>query len=75
MAFTKQHYERVAKIARRHTILTQTTHGQRSAGDLMIPCDFIDDLADMFAADNPRFDRARFLLACGMDAADIGDAS
>ncbi len=24
-------------------------------------------LADVFAADNPRFDRARFLTACGLD--------
>lgn len=24
-------------------------------------------IADVFAADNPRFDRDRFLAACGMD--------
>ena len=27
-----------------------------------------DKLADVFASDNPRFDRGRFLVACGMVA-------
>jgi hypothetical protein len=27
-----------------------------------------DEISDLFAADNPRFDRARFLQACGVTA-------
>lgn len=31
----------------------------------------IDDFASMLAADNPQFDRDRFLVACGVTALDL----
>lgn len=33
--------------------------------DLII--EFANDIADVFKADNPRFDRGRFLSACGIN--------
>jgi hypothetical protein len=59
MAFQKRHYEMIARRidkTRDEFPLSNAllTLGQR--------------LADDFAADNPRFDRARFLRACGIEA-------
>ena len=55
-SFQRRHYEAIAATIR----------------DTMIPLlhrEFIArNFAATFAADNPRFDRARFLKACGIDA-------
>ncbi len=52
MTFTRQHYVATAMALR-----TQKTKGA-----------VVAKMADMFAADNPRFDRARFEKACGVVA-------
>ena len=60
---TKKDYVAIAKVISWHVAdyatddLQDTDHG---LGPL------IDSLAALFAADNPRFDRARFLTACGI---------
>ena len=53
---TKKHYIEVAKIIKDHT----------SYDDNLIPADIACDLAIVFAQDNPRFDRIKFLEACGV---------
>lgn len=50
-AFTRQHYVAIAKILAKHK------SEQASA--------IAKELADLFAADNPNFDRNRFLQAAG----------
>lgn len=54
---TRKHFIAIAAIidARRDELTTE--------GILLLP--LARDMADMFAADNPRFDRERFLKACG----------
>ncbi len=49
--FTKQHYKKIAKILQ----------------PVFWDGDSLGELADMFERDNPRFDKNRFLLACGAD--------
>lgn len=47
---TRKHYEAIAKA------ISQGTD----------PVTLVDILCDIFEADNPRFDRFRFLEACGL---------
>ena len=47
---TRQHYIKVAKIVKEATTRAK----------------FAEELAEMFTADNPRFDRERFYIACGV---------
>ncbi len=55
---TKKHYEAIAAAFRAY-ITTNT--GANIARPIA------KDLADYFATDNPKFDRARFLQACGIE--------
>lgn len=69
MAFTKRHYEEVARIIRtRRDLLNTHAAGQRGHDSLMDRCGELDamqnELRRMFAADNPRFDGTRFDMAC-----------
>ena len=52
--FERRHYEAIAK-----------TLAGGNNGD-MATFHAAHDLADMFERDNPRFNRARFLAACGL---------
>ena len=56
--FTRQHYKAIAEILERHNGIA--IHGADY-------CDLVEDIADYFATDNPRFDKSRFILACGLD--------
>ena len=47
---TRKHYEKVAEIVKEATTRAK----------------FAKELAEMFAEDNPRFDEARFYIACGV---------
>jgi len=58
---TRKSYEIVASVIRRHRV--EDTSGTGSGMLSMVA----DSLALVFQADNPRFDRARFFVACGMD--------
>lgn len=58
---SRKHYEAVAKAIRAER---QNDDG-RGAGAI---ASLADSMACIFEADSPRFDRDRFLEACGMDA-------
>jgi len=54
---TKKHFEAAARIVR-----------ARKADRGAVPArELAEGFADLFSADNPRFDRARFLAACDLD--------
>ncbi len=57
---TRKDYEKIAKIVREHR---QNDDGFNSATIGSIA----DSLACICEEDNPRFNRARFFTACGMD--------
>lgn len=62
--FTRKHYEAVAEIIKERSKHYADmgrygcANGAGSVGD---------KLADLFEKDNPRFDRDRFLAACGLN--------
>lgn len=51
---TKKDFEAIARILK-------SKDGRIDAVEMIA-----EDLADLFAADNPRFDRDRFIEACGI---------
>ena len=62
--FTRQHYKAIAEIIRE-----QKEHVRVFTGHMMAEAackDIAAQLADYFAKDNPRFDREKFLNACGI---------
>lgn len=60
-SLSKKHYEAIALRIWRHTI--GDINGDAQVIDSST---FAKDLADYFASDNPRFDRTKFLQACGI---------
>ena len=62
---TKKTFEQVAGMIRRHRL---DDNGTASGAIASIA----DEMACIFEGQNPRFDRARFFTACGMDE-DGGD--
>lgn len=62
---TRKDYEKIAAIFRVNRDKSQPctgfVRGWNCAGQALA-----QDIADMLAADNHRFDRARFLKACGL---------
>lgn len=58
---SKKHCEAVAEIIREHTDDKTDLHRRELAYTLAIR------LAEWFQEDNERFDRKRFLVACGID--------
>lgn len=65
---TRKHYVAVATIirARRNGSALDMYRGSTVAQVRSTLDDVARDLADVFAQDNPRFDRGRFLAACGI---------
>jgi hypothetical protein len=59
--FQHRHYEMIAG-AIKDAVATDTTAQDTGMGSWRWLC---EHYADMFERDNPRFDRKRFLLACG----------
>ncbi len=59
--FTRTHYKAIAEIVR-HTATSVCKF------ENLFHTPLANELADYFAADNPRFDRARFLTACGVES-------
>jgi hypothetical protein len=57
--FTKQDYKAIAEIIKE---ATQESHN--GVVNWVHRGNLIDELADYFAEDNPRFDRKRFVEAC-----------
>jgi hypothetical protein len=61
--FTRQHYQAIADVV--------TVRADCGCADMFTRAErtqLAEKLADMFAHDNPRFDRDRFLTACGVQA-------
>jgi hypothetical protein len=58
---TKRHFEAIARILKERS---EATRGNDFDGFVQVDA-IADALADFFAAENPRFDRLRFLIACG----------
>mgnify|MGYP001597957049 CR=1 FL=1 len=63
---TPKDYVAFAAIVKRHTILGSHVSDKDSDVHLAVVRCMARDMADTFAADNARFDRARFLKACGV---------
>ena len=61
---TRKDYEKTAKVIRARAN-TNCTHTDQRKGEML---DLAIDLSVTFLQDNPRFDRARFLKACGLEA-------
>lgn len=59
-AFTKQHYEAIAD-----EVKTLVDLFEDNSGDIDAVQAFAERLATVFKNDNPRFDKQRFLKACG----------
>lgn len=58
---TRKHSKAIAEMVARYTVPHTTYPGD------MVQLNFVNALADYFVADNPRFDRERFLSACGIE--------
>jgi len=61
---TKKNFEAIAEALRQSTVQFDETDGYFERGRLTQSLMVVSDLADVFAADNPRFDRQKFLEAC-----------
>lgn len=57
-AFSRQHYESIARILK--------NDAQPGVDAETLVQDIAEDLADLFAQDNPNFDREKFLKAAGI---------
>lgn len=72
--YQKRHYEDVAKLLDSYCGLDYS-HDEEGNHKLPLVRSPINitvrhimlDFADLFAADNPKFDRGRFLRACGLE--------
>lgn len=62
---TRKHFEKTAAILAGERALAQNSGNE---GARLAVASITFSLADMFAQDNPRFDRAAFYRAAGMDA-------
>lgn len=60
---TKKDYEKFADMLLGYRCCNLDEDGDRVISVLGVA----QDIADIFAADNPRFDRERFLQACGIE--------
>lgn len=62
--FIRQHYEAIAEIIKSRieyvSVFTDHTMAKGTCNGIAT------ELADYFAKDNPRFDRDKFLEACGL---------
>jgi len=64
---TKKDYERIARaIAGQHSEIARDDERVWESAYKIGVCDAARALADALAEDNPRFDRERFLRACGV---------
>ena len=62
---TRKDFEAVAAVLRRQMAPTEGTFAVRTKRRETITA-VAHGLADVFAADNPRFERRKFLTACGV---------
>ena len=60
--FTKKHYKAIAEIIENRAGINNYVYAEERTHALSIA----NDLADYFAKNNPRFDKDKFLEACGL---------
>jgi hypothetical protein len=60
--FTRCHYQQIASVIQLRFSAEAPDEGGRWVVDAIA-----NDLCDLFAGDNQRFDRDKFLSACGID--------
>lgn len=64
--FTRQHYKAIAEIIKsEYTAFDGTGEDDSEGKDATIK--IARKLADYFEPENPRFDRNKFMTACGLD--------
>ncbi len=63
---TKKDYVKFAEMVKYNRANTGTGMDETFAGYRVACNDFAYAMADIFKEDNPRFDRDRFLKACGI---------
>lgn len=63
---TKKDFEAIASIISQHETDFMDCHEQAESAATITRTRIAEDLADLFVEDNPRFDRDRFLAACGL---------
>lgn len=63
---TKKHYEAIAKVIKQNLPPENcfTTNASIAYSTLTT---IAEELAELFAQDNPRFQRIKFLVACGIN--------
>ena len=65
---TKRHFIAIAATFKRELELMTDTDSSHTAAEYAAVCAIARHLATTFADVNPRFDRARFLRACGVES-------
>ena len=63
---SKKHFEAIAKIVRDAKTDLKSAPNATVARD-EVHAMIAEDLSEYFASQNPRFDRSRFLKACGLE--------
>ena len=63
--FSKRHYEAIAKVIKDHNVNDKLPSHRSTECCYYV----VADIVDMFERDNPKFDRVRFLDACGLGIA------
>lgn len=61
---TKKHFEAIARILNMYS-LNNPAPGTFDEGYHDAAFGIANDMADLFASENPRFNREKFLTACG----------
>lgn len=62
---TKRHFIAIAALLENANLAVVDEYGNPQAADI-VTADLCDAMASYFASENPRFDRQRFLTACGL---------
>jgi hypothetical protein len=63
---TRKHFEAIARILNQYSIPHAAAGFDMGYNDAAFG--IASDMADLFEAENPRFDREKFLTACGFAA-------
>lgn len=62
---TRKHFEAIAALLANANLSVVDEQGNPQAADIVM-ADLCHAMADMLAAENPRFNRKIFLTACGL---------
>lgn len=66
--FTRQHYKAIAEIVWNYLPMDNIAAPEVSIKEILAENKVVvEKLADYFVADNPRFNRDKFMKACGLE--------